>query len=199
MYEFFEGIIVELTPTFAVVQTGGIGYFLHISLHTYTQFANAPKEHPNGNHKIYIHQVVREDALLLFGFFSTHEREIFKMLITVSGIGANTGRMILSSLNPVELQKAIADGNVNVLKGIKGIGLKTAQRIIIDLKDKIGIEGINNENFINANNTIKEEALSALVTLGFTKAIVEKMIDKQLSVKPDVTVEELIKQTLRNI
>ena len=198
MYEFIEGVIIELTPTYAVVQTGGIGYFVHISLHTYTQLVNAPKA-ANGLQKLYIYQVVREDALLLFGFFSTREREIFRLLITVSGIGANTGRMILSSMNPGELQKAIADGNVNILKGVKGIGLKTAQRIILDLKDKIGMEGLTSENFLTANNTIKEEALSALVTLGFSKSIVEKMLDKQLGIKPDVTVEELIKQTLRNI
>lgn len=199
MYEFIEGIIVELTPTYAVIQTGGVGYFIHISLHTYTQFAKAPKPATPVLQKIYVFQVVREDALLLFGFFAPQERALFKLLITVSGIGANTGRMILSSLDPSELRKAIADGNVNVLKGIKGIGLKTAQRIILDLKDKIGIDGLTNENFLNANNTIKEEALSALVTLGFTKSLIEKMIDKQLGLKPDLTVEELIKQTLRNI
>ena len=199
MYEFIEGTIVELTPAAAIVKTGGIGYYTHISLFTYSQFSNLFKSNPSETYKIYLHQVVREDALLLFGFFSTREREIFRLLITVSGIGANTARMILSSLNLEELSKAIADGNVNALKAIKGIGLKTAQRMIIDLKDKIGLEGNLQDNFLFQNNTIKEEALSALVTLGFVKSAVEKLLDKFLTMKPDLTVEELIKQTLKNI
>jgi holliday junction DNA helicase RuvA len=136
---------------------------------------------------------------LLFGFFLAKEREIFRLLITVSGIGANTARMMLSSLNPIELQSAIAEGNVNVLKGIKGIGLKTAQRVIVDLKDKIGHGGPADEKLLFSNNIIKEEALSALVTLGFAKSTVDKLLDKLLTSKPDITVEELIKQTLKNI
>ena len=140
-----------------------------------------------------------EDALILFGFSSTRERELFRQLITVNGIGANTARMILSSLNPDELSRSISEGNVNVLKSVKGIGLKTAQRMIIDLKDKIGIEKFINDNFTVQNNTIREEALSALVTLGFAKSVVEKMIEKFLAATPDLTVEDLIKQILKNI
>ena len=199
MYEFIEGKIVELTPAYVVIQTGGIGYFINISLNTYSQVSDHQK---NSNHetvKVFVHFVVREDAHLFFGFFTPKEREIFRQLITVSGIGANTARVMLSSLNPLELQKAIADGNVNVLKGVKGIGLKTAQRVIVDLKDKIGIGGSVDEKFLLTHNTTKEEALSALVTLGFTKTAVDKLLVKLLAAKPEMTVEELIKQTFKNV
>ncbi|MDP4209410.1 MAG: Holliday junction branch migration protein RuvA [Bacteroidota bacterium] len=199
MYEFIQGKVSGLTPAYAVIQTGGFGYFIHISLNSYSQITNSQKENSSADIKLFLHQVVREDAHLLFGFFTEREREIFRHLISVSGIGANTARMMLSSLNPLELQKAIAGGEVNVLKGVKGIGLKTAQRIIIDLKDKIGLDSSVDENFMLANNTIKEEALSALVTLGFSKSVVEKLVDKLLAIKPDMAVEELIKQTLKNI
>ncbi len=199
MYEFIEGKIVELTPAAIIVKTGGIGFYIHISLHTYTQFTNLYKSDPADSYKIYIHQVVREDAQLLFGFFSTKERELFRLLITVSGIGANTSRMILSSLNPDELSRAIAEENLNTLKSVKGIGLKTAQRMIIDLKDKIGMDRLMSDNLKAFNNTIKDEALSALVTLGFTKSVVEKLLDKFLVATPDLSVEDLIKQVLKNI
>jgi holliday junction DNA helicase RuvA len=199
MYEFIEGKVAELTPAYAIVQTGGFGYFINISVYTYSQVTEHQKTNASATLKLFLHFVVREDAHLFFGFFSAKEREIFRQLITVSGIGANTARMILSSMNPLELQKAIAEGNVNVLKGVKGIGLKTAQRIIVDLKDKIGIGGPFDDKFLNPNNTIKEEALSALVTLGFGKSAVEKLLDKLVTSKPDLSVEELIKQTLKNI
>ena len=140
MYEFIEGKVIELTPAYAIVQTGGLGYFVNISLNTYSQVFDYQKKGDLEKLKLFLHFVVREDAHLLFGFFSVKEREIFRHLISVSGIGANTARMMLSSLNPLEIQKAIAEGNVNVLKGVKGIGLKTAQRVIIDLKDKIGLD-----------------------------------------------------------
>jgi holliday junction DNA helicase RuvA len=199
MYEFIEGNIIELTPAFCVVQTGGLGYFINISLSTYSQISDFRKNNASAPLKLFLHFAVREDAQLFFGFYTSSERDIFRLLITVSGIGTNTARMMLSSLNPAELQKSIAEGNVNVLKGVKGIGLKTAQRVIIDLKDKIGIGNAVDDKFLLSNNTIKEEALSALVTLGFVKAAVEKLLDKLLSIKPDMTVEELIKQTLKNI
>jgi holliday junction DNA helicase RuvA len=199
MYEFIEGKITSLTPAYVVIQTGGLGYYICISLNTYSQISDYQKNNPSGSIKLLLHFVVREDAHLFFGFFTIQEREIFRQLITVSGIGANTARMILSSLNPVELQKAIAESSVNVLKGVKGIGLKTAQRIIIDLKDKITHGSGVDEKFLLSNNTTKEEALSALVTLGFTKSIVDKLLDKQLAIKPDLTVEELIKLTLKNV
>ncbi len=199
MYEFIEGTIAELTPANVVIQTGGIGYLIHISLNTYSQLSDSQKNNQHNLHKVFLHHVVREDAQLLFGFFSSQERIIFRLLISVSGVGANTARMILSSLGTIDIQKAIAEGNVNMLKGVKGIGLKTAQRIIIDLKDKIGIEGATNDNFFQLNNTIKDEALSALVTLGFSKSAIEKIVDKILAAKTDMSVEELIKQTLKNL
>jgi holliday junction DNA helicase RuvA len=199
MYEFIEGSIAGFTPAYAIIQTGGLGYNINISLNTYTQISDFQKNNPTGKVKLNLHMVVREDAHLLFGFFTEHERNIFRLLITVSGIGANTARMMLSSLSPAELQKAIAEGNVSQLQGVKGIGLKTAQRVIVDLKDKIGQEGPFNEKFLQPNNTMKEEALSALVTLGFSKPSVEKMLDKLLASKPGLSVEELIKLTLKNI
>ena len=199
MYEFISGMVESLNPTHVVIQSGGIGYIIHISLNTYTQISGQTQSEAGKSVKLFLHFVVREDVHLLFGFSTSREREIFRQLISVSGIGANTARMMLSSLNPAELQKAIAEGNVAMLKGVKGIGLKTAQRIIVDLKDKIGIEGHADEKFLQINNTIKEEALSALVTLGFAKSTVDKMLDKLIAVKPNSTVEELIKQTLKNI
>jgi Holliday junction DNA helicase RuvA len=199
MYEYIEGKTTGLTPAFAIVEAGGLGYFINISLNTYSQITEHKKNNSSELLKLYLHFVVREDAHLFFGFYTEKEREIFRLLITVSGIGANTARMMLSSLNPVELQKAIAEANVNILQGIKGIGLKTAQRVIVDLKDKIKIESLTNEKFLITNNTIKEEALSALVTLGFSKSTVEKMLDKLLAVRSDMTVEELIKLTLKNV
>jgi len=199
MYEYIEGKLTSVTPAFAIIEASGFGYYINISLNTYSQIAEYQKSNPVGALKLFLHLVVREDAHLFFGFFTDKEREIFRLLITVSGIGANTARMMLSSLNPMELQKAIAEGNVTVLQGIKGIGLKTAQRVIVDLKDKIKVESFANEKFFMVNNTIKDEALSALVTLGFTKSVVEKMLDKLLSVKSEMTVEELIKLTLKNV
>jgi Holliday junction DNA helicase RuvA len=199
MYEYISGAIAELNPAYAIIESGGIGYHVNISLNTYTNLSATLKNNPSQPVKVFLHLIVREDAHLLFGFSAIKERDLFRQLISVSGIGANTARMILSSLSPAEIQKAISEGNVNVLKGIKGIGIKTAQRIIVDLKDKIGIEGILDEKFLQPNNTIKDEALSALVTLGFNKSAVEKMLDKLLAAKPGTTVEELIKQTLKNI
>ena len=199
MYDYIEGKTTGLTPAYAIVEAGGFGYFINISLNTYSQITEHKKNNSSGILKLYLHFVVREDAHLFFGFFTEKEREIFRLLITVSGIGANTARMMLSSLNPIELQKAIAEANVNVLQGIKGIGLKTAQRVIVDLKDKIKIESLTNEKFLVLNNTIKDEALSALITLGFSKSTVEKMLDKLLAVRSDMTVEELIKLTLKNV
>ncbi len=199
MYDYIEGKTTGLTPAYAIVEAGGFGYFINISLNTYSQITEHKKNNVSDLLKLYLHFVVREDAHLFFGFFTEKEREIFKLLITVSGIGANTARMMLSSLNPIELQKAIAEANVTILQGIKGIGLKTAQRVIVDLKDKIKIESLTNEKFLVVNNTIKDEALSALVTLGFSKSTVEKMLDKLLTVRSDMTVEELIKLTLKNV
>lgn len=196
MYEFIEGKLKELTPAYAIMQIGGIGYLVQISLNTYSQLnSSASKDNCN----LFVHQVIREDAQLLFGFYTKLEREIFRLLITVSGVGANTARMILSSMNPDEISKAIADSNVNALKNVKGIGLKTAQRIIVDLKDKINLSSTGDENFLLKDNRIKDEALNALVTLGFPKSTVDKVLDKLLSAGNQYNVEDLVKQALKNL
>lgn len=191
MYEFIEGNLIELNPAFAVIQTGGIAYFINISLSTYAQLEEQKTA------RLYLHQVVREDAILLFGFSEKKEREIFRLLISVSGIGANTARMILSSLSTSEIQNAIASENVNLIKSVKGIGLKTAQKVIIDLKDKLGKDFKFGEKVQAHNNTIKEESLSAMVMLGFAKNVAEKALDKILSENNNLTVEELIKKALK--
>lgn len=191
MFEFIEGIVVERTPAYLVLQNGGIGYYINISLFSYS---NVPAE---GKVKIYIHQVIREDANILFGFATKEEREVFRQLISVSGIGPNTARMILSSLSPDEVAQAIQEENVPVLQGIKGIGGKTAQRIIIDLKDKIVKGGHIDELFHTERNTIRDESLSALVALGFAKKQVEKIVGNLLRQKPEMGVEEVVKQALK--
>lgn len=192
MFEYIEGKIVDLTPTYAVVEANGIGYLVHISLSTYSKLQG------KNEIKLLLHQIVREDAHLLYGFSSTAERDIFRLLISVSGIGANTARMILSSMTPDEVQKAIFSGNVNALKSIKGIGLKSAQRIIVDLKDKINKES-DADFLLLQDNTIKKEALSALVMLGFAKNTVDKVLNKILADKPTIEVENLVKEALKNL
>jgi len=196
MYDFIEGQLVELTPISATVQTGGFGYLINISLNTYTVLQSTQgKENLN---KLFLHHVVREDAQLFYGFSEKQERALFRLLISVSGVGAGTARMILSSLTGVELQKAIAEGNTALLKNVKGIGLKTAQRIIVDLKDKIGLATTNDEMYLTQKNSSKDEALSALMNLGFTKASVEKILDKIVSAKPAASVEDIIKEALKS-
>ncbi len=191
MYEYIKGKIVEITPTFAVIENEGIGFFINIPLTTYTALSGSSMA------TLYIHQVIREDAHLLFGFFSKPERELFRQLISVSGIGANTARMMLSASGVDELRDAIASGNTTLLSNIKGIGAKTAQRVIIDLKDKVGkIEGT--PGFLPAqDNLSRSEALSALVMLGFQKNAVEKVLDKLLGKNANANVEELVKQGLK--
>jgi holliday junction DNA helicase RuvA len=191
MLEFIKGEISELTPTYVILDLNGLGYYVNISLISFTQLQGV------SNCKLYVHQVIREDAHLLFGFTSIDERGIFRQLISVSGIGANTARMILSSLSPDEVRNAIASGNVDLLKSIKGIGIKSAQRIIVDLKDKIGISAEFPQIFKTANNTMKKEALSALEILGFSRKNSEKAIDKLLASNSSMTVEDLIKQALK--
>jgi Holliday junction DNA helicase RuvA len=143
--------------------------------------------------------VIREDAHQLFGFADKEERDIFRLLISVTGIGANTARMMLSSLNPGEVEKAIIESNVNVLKSVKGIGLKTAQRVIVDLKDKVGKQSAAGEIFTFADNTKREEALSALVMLGFARSAVSKVLEKIIRDEKNLTVEDLIKRALKNL
>jgi len=195
MYDFIEGQLAELTPVSATIQTGGFGYLIHISLNTYTVLQAAQdKKQPC---KLYLHHVVREEAQQFYGFSDKQERSLFRLLISVSGVGAGTARVILSQLTGSELQKAIAEANANQLKTVKGIGLKTAQRIIVDLKDKIG-QATTDDKFLMTNNSLKEEALSALVNLGFTKASVEKVLDKIVTNKPSATVEDIIKEALKS-
>lgn len=193
MYEYIKGNITELTPSSVIVEAGGIGYFINISLTTYTRL--------NGreNVTVFLQQIVREDAHLLYGFADRDEREIFRLLISVNGIGANTAVMMLSSYQPEQLRDAIATENVNVLKSIKGIGAKTAQRVIIDLKDKIGKSSESVQVFDKADNTTREEALSALVMLGFNKRAIEKALDRIFSDNPGISVEETIKIALKNL
>jgi Holliday junction DNA helicase RuvA len=193
MFEYIKGTLIEKNPAYCIIETGGFGYFINISLTTYTQIQHLEQC------KLLLHQVIREDAHLLFGFYSFQERELFRQLITVSGIGANTGRMMLSSLKPDELRSTIATGNTTALQSIKGIGLKTAQRIIVELRDKVTRTGHPEEIIFLQNNTIKDEALSALVTLGFSKNAVEKVIAGILLTDKTVTLEELIKKALKQL
>jgi holliday junction DNA helicase RuvA len=197
MYEFIYGKMVDLAPTHVVVEAGGIGYHIQITINTYTGLS--VKKDSGGPVKLFLHQVVREDAHLLFGFENAHERQIFRLLIMVSGIGANTARMILSSLRPEEVEQAILSADVNLLKSIRGIGLKTAQRVIVDLKDKVGKSVPAGEIFSAESNTIRQESLSALVTLGFPKSAVEKVLDKILAKNKTLSVENLIKLALKEL
>ena len=194
MYDYIVGKLAELTPTHAVVEVGGLGYHVNISLQTYSAI--------NGMNevKLYRHQVIREDAHLLYGFFEAKEREIFRLLISVSGVGASTARLILSSLNADELQAAILTENVNLIKQVKGIGLKTAQRIVVDLKDKVvGDDFASKQIMPAAHNTSRDEALSALVMLGFSKSATEKVLDQIIREGGELTVEGLIKSALKRL
>lgn len=192
MLEYIKGDIAELTPTYAIVDNHGIGYFINISLYTFTALQNSQKA------TLYIYEVIREDAHVLFGFSEKSEREMFLLLISVSGVGPNSARMILSSLSPTELQTAIATSNVNALKAVKGIGAKTAQRIIVDLKDKIKAPSDTLLDIqIPANSEIFDEALAALIMLGFSQQASQKVLKKLLSEPQGLSVEKVIKQALK--
>ena len=193
MFEFIRGTVADLNPASIVVEAGGVGYFINISLSTYSKL-NGKKEV-----KILTHQVVREDAHILFGFAEKNERDLFRNLISVNGVGANTAMMMLSSLNTEEIVAAVATENVAVLKGGKGIGAKTAQRIIIDLKDKLGKISETSQILLSPDNTIRNESLSALVMLGFAKKDAEKTVTKLLQEQPGATVESVIKQALKRL
>lgn len=194
MYEYIVGKLEEVTPTSAIVESSGVGYYINISLQTYSAI-DGKKEI-----KLFLHQVVREDAHLLYGFSSVQERELFRLLISVSGVGANTARLILSSLSVPEIQTAIATENINLIKQVKGIGLKTAQRIIVDLKDKVtAVSGFSSEIVSGVNNTSKQEALSALVMLGFAKVAAEKVLDQVIKSEGNLPVEGLIKMSLKRL
>ena len=199
MIEYIKGELADLSPAMAVVEAGGVGYAMNISLNTYSaiQGKNAVK--------LYAFEAIREDAHVLYGFVSKKERELFQLLITVSGIGPNTARMVLSSMSPSELCNSISTGNEKLIKGIKGIGLKTAQRIIVDLRDKIVTLGIAEEipagGSIQSpvNNQVKDEAVSALTMLGFSPAPSQTVVVSILQERPDAPVEEVIKLALKQI
>ena len=194
MYDYIKGDIAELNPAFVVLDAGGVGYCIHISLTTFTQL-NGQK-----TARLFIYEAIREDAHLLYGFMNQAERQLFLLLISVSGIGANTARMIMSSYSTQEIQDMIATGNVTALNAIKGIGTKTAQRIIVDLKDKIlKIAGVNStgQMMLSVNNPVKDEAVSALVMLGFAANASQKAVDQIIKNEPNLRVEQLIKLALK--
>lgn len=195
MFNHFEGKVIVKTPTYAVIDCAGVGYLLNISLNTFSKIPDS------GSFRLLTHLAVREDAMVLYGFADEEEREVFRQLISVSGVGAGTARMILSSMTPAEVVTAIHSGNVAALKSIKGIGEKSAQRIIVDLKGKFGKDvAINTLQFSAADNKLRDEALSALVALGFARAMAEKAIDKSLKSEGNVvSVEHLIKLALKNL
>jgi Holliday junction DNA helicase, RuvA subunit len=193
MLDYIKGEIVELTPASVVVETGNLGYFIHITLNTYTSLTGSK------SCKLYVYEAIREDAHLLFGFPEKRERELFLHLISVSGVGANTARMVLSSIPPVELENIIVSGNSSALKSVKGIGNKTAERIIIDLKDKVKITGnaAPSLSFDPVAEEISNEAVSALVMLGFNQTASLKVVQKIRKDDPALRVEQIIKNALK--
>lgn len=198
MIDYIKGSIAELTPTYAVIETNGIGYGIHIALTTYSALGKSTDA------KLYVHEVIREDAHLLFGFMNKGERALFLLLISVSGIGANTARMILSSYTAGEIRQIIATGNAKLLSSIKGIGPKTAQRIIVELKDKILKVEIDDENPMvlpdevdTATEGTREEAIAALTMLGFASAPSTKVVNQLLKEDPQLPVEQVIKRALK--
>ena len=198
MIEYIRGELVETTPALAVIDCNGIGYAINISLNTYSAIQGKPSV------KLYIHEAIREDAQVLFGFSTKQERELFLLLISVSGIGGNTARMILSALSPSELCNVISSGNDKLLKGVKGIGLKTAQRIIVDLKDKIAATGVETVSgsvatLTPAHSEVYDEAIAALTMLGFAQAPSQKVVTAILKEEPELTVERVIKLALKRL
>jgi holliday junction DNA helicase RuvA len=192
MFAYFDGKLSSITPAYAIIDCNGVGYLLHISLHTFSQIKD--KEHC----RLYAHLSIKEDAHQIFGFADDYERQVFRSLISVSGVGSNTARLILSSLSPNEITQAIAGENTSLLQSVKGIGAKSAQRIIVDLKDKIQKDVSQGEIIPGSRNTTRQEALSALIMLGFSKMQAEKAVDKAIQAHGNMlSVEELIKETLK--
>ena len=200
MIEYVRGELAELTPAYAVVEAHGVGYGLSISLNTYSGIQNKKEV------KLYVVESIREDAYALFGFSTKQEREMFLLLITVSGVGANTARMILSAMSPAELCNVISSGNEKMLKTVKGIGLRTAQRIIVGLRDKIAVEGIADQMPAAGvaaasamNNEVRDEAIGALTMLGFSPAPSAKVVSAILTDNPQLPVEQVVKLALKQI
>lgn len=193
MITHLNGKLVEKNPTHLVIDCQGVGYEVHISLHTFGQLPD------HENIRIYFHLQIREDAHQIFGFYTVQERSLFRLLIGVSGIGASTARSMLSSMEPLQIQQAVLQEDLNTIKSIKGIGLKTAQRLILELKDKISRSDLGAEIPVVLNNTSKEETLSALEVLGYTRKASEKIVDQLIQATPDSTVEQLIKGALNRL
>ncbi|MDY2672492.1 MAG: Holliday junction branch migration protein RuvA [Sodaliphilus sp.] len=192
MYDYIKGNVAELTPTYVVLDNHGVGYMINISLNSFNAL-----QHQEDVAKVYVYEAIREDAHLLYGFTERRERELFLLLISVSGVGANTARMILSSLTPSDLEQTIASENVGILKSVKGIGAKTAERIIVDLKDKIKLSTDTLLDKSQVTSEVFDEAMSALVMLGFTKQMSQKALKKLFTAEPTITVEQAIKKALK--
>ena len=197
MYEYITGKLAEVAPAYAVVEAGGIGYFINISLQTYSEIEKQEQV------LLYLHHVVREDAQTLYGFASKAERELFRLLIGVSGVGGNTARMIQSTYSPSELRNIIATGNAVLLKNVKGLGLKTAQKIIVDLSGRMldlkGDDAASAALAAGVANPVLDEALAALVMLGFQKAASEKVLRKLFKEQPSIAVEEAVRLALKHL
>lgn len=195
MYEYIKGTVAEVAPAYAVIDAGGVGYYLHISLETYAAVEHASEA------RLYVHYVVREDAQLLYGFSTKIERELFRLLISVSGVGGNTARMILSTYSPRELQGIISSGNAVLLKNVKGLGLKTAQKIIVELTGKLTALGAGEGAPLAAaaGGGEIDEALSALVMLGFARSAAEKVLRAVVRESPSASVEELVRMALKRL
>ncbi len=192
MYDYIKGNVAELTPTYVVLDNHGVGYMINISLNSFNAL-----QHQEDVVKVYVYEAIREDAHLLYGFTERRERELFLLLISVSGVGANTARMILSSLTPSDLEQTIVSENVGILKSVKGIGAKTAERIIVDLKDKIKLSTDTLLDKSQVTSEVFDEAMSALVMLGFTKQMSQKALKKLFTAEPTITVEQAIKKALK--
>lgn len=196
MYEYISGKLTEIAPAYAVVEAAGVGYYINISLHTYSVIEN------QSDVRLYVHFVVREDAQLLYGFSSKIERELFRNLISVSGVGGNTARMILSTYSPSELRNIIATENAVLLKNVKGLGLKTAQKIIVELSGKmleLGVDGDEAMLMGKADTQAYDETLSALQMLGFQKGVSEKVVKTIFKESPAISVEDAVRQALRRM
>ena len=196
MYEYISGALTELSPTYAVVEAAGVGYYINISLHTFSAIEGHDQV------RLYVHFVVREDAQVLYGFATRQERELFRLLISVSGVGGNTARMILSTYSTSELRNIISTGNAVLLKNVKGLGLKTAQKIIVELNGKmidLGVEHKAQKTVTEEANEVMTETVAALVMLGFQKAASEKVVKALLKEQPDISVEDAVRQALRRM